>query len=429
MGRKIKNVKIYEAMLKIHLQIPTKTLRQMKNAYLEGLSLDGKGALLNHIKSLFPKEYKLISLTKRQILGKNHTGHVTAAMIFLSIYGKPRKCKTCKITGFFGLGDRPDPNQYVFCSSECSCKNMVKIAKKKIFEQYGVKNIFASKWFKNNRIKFLQEKYGEKVTGPTKVPGALNKIRKTSEKRYGVSHFAKAEVIKDKRKQTNLKRYGYTSYLMTPACRKKIATSCMEKWGVDHPSKAKEIKIIKSKKMNNRTPEEKLASLKKSQETCRAKVGANHYMQVPEIFEKRQKARTKTTRWRKHLIHYQGCENKVLKLLENHPQVKGISTSRKVVGTVRYKYKGKNHVYYPDIAILKTDGSVIIVEAKANRWLGVGFDENMVNKNISKIKEAYKHYATENKTFILALHHREKVHIIKEPHKRLVQKVSKILKQ
>lgn len=132
------------------------------------------------------------------------------------------------------------------------------------------------------------------VENSWEVPGWSEKRKQTNLERYGAYH---SEESIEKRKQTNLERYGVSCGMNTPeqiAQRIKsniekygtannydqIKKTCLERYGVEYVSQSEQAK-------------ESFIS------TCREKYGADHYMSSPEYYEQ----------FKKKLLDSQGVEN------------------------------------------------------------------------------------------------------------------------
>lgn len=422
--------RIYNHMLKLHTKTEKDQLRKMRNTYETSLDTPGKNELLKAIRLGFPNEYEVMAQTKARIRGNGARATVTAAMMYLFIYGKKRTCHICKKDGFFGLVDRPDPRKIALCSHACSRSYAIEKTRKSSKAKFGVENVFASKEFKENRVRYLQDRYGEDVTGPTLVPGASEKIRDTCLERYGVEHFAKSKVIRKKTVKTNKERYGVISTLQRPESRQAMRDRAMEQYGVDHQSKAQEVRDRKRLKMISKTEDERKHIQAKRRTTCSMKYGVTHAMQVPEIFESTQKARFYSGVWRGNKYKYQGYEGRVLSSVEHSKKVKGAQTRRKIIGSVPYTDPcGVDRIYYPDIALLMRSGKILIVEVKSLLWLGYTYNEDRYKKNMAKFKAAVRFYEEQGKEFVLALHHNGRTYWIREPHKHLTSKLNRILNE
>lgn len=134
--------------------------------------------------------------------------------------GKPTKFNNL-ITGY---------NKY--CSRECANHSQARIDKIKqtTEERYGVSCIF-----KRNDIR-------EKCEKAANSTEAREKAKQTCLKHYGVEHPMHSDEVKDKIKQTCLEKYGVEYSFQSKEMRDKSKQTCLDRYGVDHPWKAAQIK-------------------------------------------------------------------------------------------------------------------------------------------------------------------------------------------
>ena len=93
------------------------------------------------------------------------------------------------------------------------------------------------------------------------------KIRQTCLKKYGVDNYNKTKESKEKIKQTCLEKYGVEYFWQSNECKEKIKQTCLEKYGVDSP--------LKSEKIRN-----------KGKQTCLEKYGVDNPAKLEENKEK-----------------------------------------------------------------------------------------------------------------------------------------------
>lgn len=91
----------------------------------------------------------------------------------------------------------------------------------------------------------------EKMT-PEKRAGAVEKRKKTNIERYGVDCASKVKKFTEKTKQTNLERYGFTYPAGNEAIRNKIKSTNLERYGSESASSTKEYKEKVAKTMIER---------------------------------------------------------------------------------------------------------------------------------------------------------------------------------
>ena len=93
------------------------------------------------------------------------------------------------------------------------------------------------------------------------------KIKQTCLKKYGVDNYNKTKESKEKIKQTCLEKYGVEYFWQSDECKEKIKQTCLEKYGVDSP--------LKSEKIRN-----------KGKQTCLEKYGVDNPAKLEENKEK-----------------------------------------------------------------------------------------------------------------------------------------------
>jgi hypothetical protein len=143
--------------------------------------------------------------------------------------------------------------------------------------------------------------------------GQQDKKKKTELKRYGVDNVMKLDKFKDKLKQTNLKKYGCSHPLKNKEVINKLQNTVLEKYGVKHVLQLNEIKEKMKSTMLDRHGVEynsQLSEIKekikekmilrynvpyglqarevreKIKKTCLEKYGVEHVSQTPEFKEK-----------------------------------------------------------------------------------------------------------------------------------------------
>jgi hypothetical protein len=140
-------------------------------------------------------------------------------------------------------------------------------------------------------VKTMQEKYG--VSHPSHLPDFAQKLKATKKEKYGDENF----VNPHKAKQTKLDKYGSVSYNNS----EKLKTTCLEKYGVDNPSKfhsfikkANETKLEKFGKnmISDKAMDGMLERLRSNEmgyqsdnfaKTMVSRYGSANAMQVPSI--------------------------------------------------------------------------------------------------------------------------------------------------
>ncbi|MGI0075886.1 MAG: DUF7487 domain-containing protein [Nitrosopumilaceae archaeon] len=111
------------------------------------------------------------------------------------------------------------------------------------------------------------KRYG--VENPFQSKQVQEKQKQTMIKRYGVPHNSMLTEVVDKRKQTWLKNYGADHPCKLKELQERRKKSCLKKYGVDHPQKAENVRC-------------------KTKHTNLHKYGVDHPWKLKEILEKRK---------------------------------------------------------------------------------------------------------------------------------------------
>lgn len=95
-------------------------------------------------------------------------------------------------------------------------------------------------------------------------PKQWERIRETTKKRYGVSHYSKCQESKTKFRETCQKKYGVDNVFQLQEIKEKCKKSMMDKYGVENSMQSEDIK-------------------EKAKQTCRKKFGVDNAFQSEEI--------------------------------------------------------------------------------------------------------------------------------------------------
>jgi len=136
--------------------------------------------------------------------------------LFVNNMNNVPTCKECgRIVKFLNktLGYR------TFCSTRCSTLN-----------------IDTKEKLKKSSLK----KYG--VSHPKKSDIVKKKYKKTCLEKYGVEHTSKTNIFKDRYKKTCLEKYGVENLFQDESVKVKIKNVLLEKYGVEHPLQFKDFK-------------------------------------------------------------------------------------------------------------------------------------------------------------------------------------------
>src|ERR1035437_2660739 len=122
-------------------------------------------------------------------------------------------------------------------------------------------------------------------------------------KKYGVENQFQSEEIKEKSRQTKLKKYGDENY-RNP---EKFKKTCLEKYGVEHISQLNEIKKRKKQTcLKNYGVEAGFTDVNKRIQTCIQHFGTENPSQNPEIHKKQQESGFKSKKFKNTNIYYRG---------------------------------------------------------------------------------------------------------------------------
>ena len=116
------------------------------------------------------------------------------------------------------------------------------------------------------------------------------KIKQTCLKKYGVDNYNKTKESKEKIKQTCLEKYGVEYFWQSDECKEKIKQTCLEKYGVDSPLKSEKIrnkgKQTCLKKYGVDNPAKLEENKEKVKQTCLKKYGTISTTQCKEVRDK-----------------------------------------------------------------------------------------------------------------------------------------------
>ncbi len=292
-----------------------------------------KHNLCNVLKSIYPYTYNFINTNfafNKELNKCNNTGkNKFTEKIYKYVYGESGKCIKCKecSTTFRSFSE----GYMLFCSQKC--RHLY------ISEQNGVSNIF-------------------------QLESVKNKIKQTCIKKYGVTHPNKSSIFKDKIKNTKLQRYGNENYNN----KEKMIQTCIKKYNVSNPNKLNHIKIkIKNShlKKYGGMGFGSTQTMLKIKNTTKNRYGSESAMQNDIIFIKNQKASHK---FKKYIFpsgkieNVQGYEPFAINILLKTYKEDDIIVNRKDIPKFKYEYNGSIHKYYPDIYIKSEN---LIIEIKS----------------------------------------------------------------
>jgi hypothetical protein len=203
------------------------------------------------------------------------------------------------------------------------------------------------------------EKYG--TTCNLKCQETKDKIKQTNLKKYGYEFISQSKIIKDKVKNTNIERYGSSYLFSNKDIDLKRKETMMKKYGCEHATQNKDI-MNKIKDTNLQkygceyvTQSENIKL--KIIQTNLDKYGVEHHFQNSEIFNK---AESKLYKYKNYVtstgktFKCQGYEHFAIPYLINNEKINesDIFTERKDVPEIWYNdQNNKKHKHYVDIFI------------------------------------------------------------------------------
>jgi len=258
-------------------------------------------------------------------------------------------------------------------------------SKQTSLERYGDENY-------NNREQCKEtclEKYG--VENVLLNEDIMRKSRITCLEKYGVEDPRTAIVIKEKRKDTMIERYGEEYYNN----REKYKNTCLEKYGLDSSNKVEEIKKKKVDNMlkkygfiSNSITEE---SKRKLRETNIKRYGVEYPMQVLEFFEKQQKNSKKINYYNDKLYYQSSYEKHFLDYMNNINMLDYVERGF----CVDFIFENKTRKHFPDFYISKYN---LIVEIKSDYYYNKYLDKNISKMNAC-IEIGYNYLYIVNKNY------------------------------
>lgn len=278
---------------------------------------------------------------------------------------KLKKSHKCENTICENIASKDKYGNYrTYCSNECKIAH----TPNKYKSTYAIKDKSA---ILEKRKATNLAKYG--VTNVAQTDSVKNKLRITS--------TATADIRTAKTIQTNLERYGVESTNSLQSVKDKKKESFMEKYGVDHQLKIPEIAASVSRK-NSENAVERLAIARQTKleiygdehynnrekyvDTCIEKFGVENPSQNVEVHAKKMTSQYRTKEFifpSGRITRMQGYECKALKeLLSIYPEDDIITDTMSIPSVSYIGTDGKKHVYFPDIYIPKDN---LFIEVKS----------------------------------------------------------------
>lgn len=142
------------------------------------------------------------------------------------------------------------------------------------------------------RNSHIRESANEKLRDPERIKARVEKTKQVCMEKYGVDNPSKAPEVIEKIRQTNLERFGVEWSWQSDHNKEQIKKTLMERYGVDHSSKIDGV-VDKRRQTNlerfgtmNPTQNEEVRA--KARKTSLERYGVESYLMLPEAYERRK---------------------------------------------------------------------------------------------------------------------------------------------
>jgi hypothetical protein len=231
-----------------------------------------------------------------------------------------------------------------YCCSSCRRLGVSEKVKQTSLLRYGVTNPSKADIIKDRIKESFTEKYGEGITNAMNIAEFRQKIKDTNIERHGTATPQLLEKFENKSKQTCLEKYGVEKPQRLKELKEKSKNTCMEKYGVSAPQQNKVVR-------------------KKSIDTCLEKYGSENVMQSKDIFDKnRYYLKKDYVLPSGKIVKVQGYEDKCINLLLKTYTEDELWINPSLPSIYYVEVDGKKHRYYPDIYIPEEN---LIIEVKS----------------------------------------------------------------
>lgn len=292
----------------------------------------------------------------------------------------------------YGITPTNPVNYYATCmSDECKTKHNTKSSKDGLFKKHGVNNQWDIPGYRENLENSNIAKYGSKYYSgteefkektketfnlnygchPTKLEAIQEKKRKTNLERYGFNHSLDNSIVKEKSKRTNQLKYGGNSSMCSETTKDKSKETNRKKWGNDWYVQSDDFK-------------------KKFKETVLSRYGVDQVMHYTPHFEK-----SLNTSYKKKIYVFpsgriekiQGYEGFGISdlLMSGYKEEDIIVSNREIeeyTGKIWYDYKNKMRKYYPDIYLI-SDHKIVEIKSKYTYETHIGVNKKKKNACLS----------------------------------------------
>jgi hypothetical protein len=313
-------------------------------------------------------------------INRNHEG--TEKYYIHNLKKSKGKCKICgSPTKFINIW-----RGYKNACDKKECKDLYGKMKMKegLLKKYGVKSPLELEWVRlkiresnkkrskqalEKRKKTNLKKYG--VENPYQSPEIKEKIKITNLKKYGNSIPQKTKKTKEKTRQTNLKKYKGNSPQSDPIIYKKSQNTKKEKYGDKNYNNPKQTQKTLLSNTGYSFALQNPLSKEKFKKTSLKNFGETHPMQNETVFYKSLKSGFKSKRYKNTQIFYQGSYE--LDFLERfYDRMSFLIRGPRIT----YNVKEEKHYYFPDFYFPPKN---LIIEIKSKYW-------NQKHLELNKIK-------------------------------------------
>lgn len=225
-----------------------------------------------------------------------------------------------------------------FCSTACQHKSADVVARRRAtcLKRFGTEDANNSLEIKEKKRSVFLKRYG--VDNPSKARSVKDKKRQTFLDNWGAEHWTKAasSVFDYKNPMTGDQ---------AKASKDKIRNTCLQRYGVDNASKRDAFK-----------------SFMREENRRRANESPNDKYRRKKIVD-----RFGTEHW------VQGYEPQAIEWLQKKNSVTRIVSASRKLPRIRYQLKGKQHFYYPDLAVF-TSSHRHLIEVKSDLTITCGLE-------------------------------------------------------
>ena len=344
---------------------------------------------------------KICNLEYKGVLGlsihikKIH--NIEIEQYYLKYLGSKKFCIVCGKVAIFKNLTQTYKNH---CSKKCSTVTAHKHTIETNLKKYGVENVFSNKAIQQKIKQTTLSKYGCQSTNQSEI--IKQKMKKTMMEKYGVQHALQCDESKqkckattynkfgvenvfqlqnvqkkarlesssqsarEKRKYTNIKRYGHQSTNQSEIIKQKIKNTFLNKYG-GHPFRNQDQKLkIKQNnvlKYGYQYPSQRPQIKAKIKQTNLIKYGG-HPMQNRDIFKKSafNKKQIYQTENGKYLMYQSKSQLRFIKYCEyNNIEIQNGDI-------ITYQYLNKIHKYFVDFKIKQDDTWQLIEIKQKHPW-------------------------------------------------------------